>query len=66
MSATGRELVQVGDTVRVGKGKTIWLVEGFIWFNNGKRYAALCSTTGYANSTATPDRLTIITKGNNR
>jgi len=50
------------DTVRVGKGKTLWRVEGFDVFHDGKAYVLLRGLTGYANISVTPDRLTVVTK----
>ena len=58
--------VQVGDIVRVGKGKRLWRVQSF-WTApaNGVTYAALgpTDTVGYSTTSANPDRLTIVTKG---
>jgi len=50
------------DTVRIGKGKVLWQVEGFDVFADGKSYVLLCALTGYANISVTPDRLTVVTK----
>ncbi len=50
------------DIVRIGKGKTLWQVEGFDVFADGKSYVFLRALTGYANTSATPDRLPVVTK----
>jgi len=50
------------DTVRIGKGKMLWRVEGFDVFRDGKSYVLLRCLTGYSNTSVTPDRLTVVTK----
>ena len=50
------------DTVRIGKGKVLWQVEGFDVFADGKAYVFLRCLTGYSNTSVTPDRLTVVTK----
>jgi len=56
--------IQVGDIVRIGKGKTEYTVTGFAEFKNstGQVYATLQPLVGYTNASATPDRLTVVTK----
>ena len=55
--------IQVGDIVRVGKGKTLWRVHKF-WTHapTGTRFAALRGGGGYSTTSASPDRLTVVTK----
>ena len=54
--------IRLLDTVRIGKGKTLWRVEGFDVFRDGKSYVLLHAVTGYANISVTPDRVTVVTK----
>jgi len=54
--------IEVGDTVRIGKGKTLWIVEGFGVYVAGGSYVLLRALTGYANVSVTPDRVTVVTK----
>jgi hypothetical protein len=54
--------IQVGDVVRIGKGKVLWRVEGFDVFADGRSYVLLRCLTGYANTSVTPDRVTVVTK----
>jgi hypothetical protein len=55
--------IEVGDIVRIGKGKTLWTVRGF-WTQpcTGVRYADLFGGGGYSGTSVTPDRLTVVTK----
>jgi len=57
--------IEVGDVVRIGKGKRLWRVQSF-WTAKptGVTYAALgpTDTVGYSTTSANPDRLTIVTK----
>jgi uncharacterized spore protein YtfJ len=55
--------IGVGDTVRVGRGKTLWTVHKF-WTHapTGTRFAALRGGGGYSGTSVTPDRLTVVTK----
>jgi hypothetical protein len=53
----------VGDLVRVGRGKVEWTIKAFgIWPTSGEPYADLAAVEGYANTTATLDRLTLVTR----
>lgn len=53
---------QVGDTVRVGKGKTDWTVTGF-WVNGHTRFAELTGVDrAWVRSSATLPRLTVVTR----
>jgi len=54
--------IEVGDTVRIGKGKVLWAVESFGRFNRDVPYAVLRPLDGYGTSSATLDRLTVVTK----
>jgi hypothetical protein len=54
--------IEVGDSVRIGKGKTLWTVLGFWTGHDGIRYASLFGGGGYSGTSADPDRLTIVTK----
>lgn len=59
--------IQVGDTVRIGKGKVLWRVQSFWWRRSlagDTQYAALGprDTTGYSTTSVRPYRLTVITK----
>jgi len=54
--------IRLFDTVRIGKGKVLWQVEGFDVFADGKAYVLLRGLTGYATNSVTPDRLTVVTK----
>jgi len=57
--------IRVGDVVRIGKGKRLWRVQSF-WTApaTGVTYAALgpADSVGYSTTSASPDRLTIVTK----
>ena len=55
--------IEVGDVVRIGKGKTLWTVRTF-WTapSTGVRYADLFGGGGYSGTSVTPDRLTVVTK----
>ena len=54
---------EVGDVVRIGKGKVLWTVLSF-WTapSSGVRFADLYGGGGYSGTSVTPDRLTIVTK----
>lgn len=53
--------IQVGDTVRIGKGKVLWTVRDF-WSRAGVDYANLWGGGGYSTASATLDRLTVVSK----
>jgi hypothetical protein len=63
MSPVGGRVVNVGDVVRIGKGKVLWTIEEFDEFlGSGVAYAVLRAVDGYATGSATLDRLTVVTK----
>lgn len=57
--------IEVGDIVRIGKGKRLWRVQSF-WTAKatGVTYAALgpLDSTGYTTTSADLFRLTVVTK----
>lgn len=54
-------VVQVGDVVRIGKGKTLWRVESF-WtgYEPDRPLARLAPLTGYTHTSCEVDHLTLI------
>jgi hypothetical protein len=55
--------MNVGDIVRIGKGKVLWRIEEFDEFlSSGVAYAVLAALDGYATASATLDRLTVVTR----
>jgi len=56
--------IEVGDVVRIGKGKRLWRVEGFGTYGvySRQKYVALEPLDGYTKASADPDRLTVVTK----
>jgi len=56
--------IEVGDVVRIGKGKTEYTVTGFAEFKSitGKAYVTLHPLVGYTSASAAPERLTVVTK----
>jgi hypothetical protein len=55
--------IEVGDVVRIGKGKVLWTVRAF-WNEPviGVRYADLIGVGGYSGTSAALDRLTVVTR----
>jgi len=47
---------QVGETVRVGRGKKVWSVSRF-WTLNGQEFAELTPLVGYSKTSAAVSRL---------
>jgi hypothetical protein len=49
----------VGDRVRIGSGKAVWIIEGFPTLHSGAKVAALTreGSNGYTNTTVEPGRL---------
>lgn len=52
--------LQVGDVVRVGRGKTDWRVTGFGAYSNGHPYVCLEAVAGYSRQSVEPGRVTRI------
>jgi len=54
-------VVKIGDTVRIGKGRTEYTVTGFCRMGTpDQTYAELKFLDGYGHATATLDRLTVL------
>lgn len=48
-----------GDRVKVGSGKVVWIIEGFLTLHGGAEVVALTreGSNGYTNTTVEPGRL---------
>lgn len=55
--ATESQPIQVGDTVRVGVGKTLWTIETFWEANDHTPMASLTPLDGYSGTSAAVARL---------
>lgn len=49
----------VGDRVRIGSGKAVWIIKDFLTLHSGADVAALTreGSNGYTNTTVEPERL---------
>ena len=54
--------IQIGDVVRKGKGKVLWVVVGFGTFTGDVPYAELRPVEGYTGASATLDKLALVSK----
>lgn len=52
--------IEVGDRVRIGKGKTVWQVVELWAAADGSPMAALLPDGGYSRTSVSVDRLTVL------
>lgn len=59
MAKTAPYKPAIGDRVRIGSGKAVWIIEDFPTLTNGATVAALTreGSNNYVNTTADPARL---------